>query len=93
MSVITIRGQMGSGAQEIGMSVALKLNISYVDREIIDKVARKLKLTKEEVAEKEMPPSEYSNALRGFVHYLSGSPRIPDVGLPVWEIPLNEPVI
>ncbi len=82
---------MGSGAQEIGMSVARKLNISYVDREIIDKVARKLKLTKEEVAEKEMPPS---GIFERIAEVLSTTypvhPGIPDVGLPVWEIPLND---
>ncbi len=91
MAVITIRGQMGSGAPEIGMQLAEKLGISYVDREIIARVARRLKLTKEEIAEKEMPPSGIFDRL---AEVLSTTypvhPGIPDVGLPVWEIPLND---
>jgi cytidylate kinase len=91
MSVITIRGHMGSGAPEIGMQLAEKLDINYVDREIIARVARKLKITKEEIAEKEMPPSGIFDRL---AEVLSTTypvhPGIPDVGLPVWDIPLND---
>ena len=35
MSVVTIRGRLGSGAPEIGKLVADKLHADYVDREII----------------------------------------------------------
>jgi cytidylate kinase len=35
MPVITIRGQLGSGAPEIANRVAERLHIDYVDREII----------------------------------------------------------
>jgi hypothetical protein len=32
MSLVTIRGQLGSGAPEIGKEVAHKLHFDYVDR-------------------------------------------------------------
>ena len=42
MSLVTIRGQLGSGAPEIGRKVAGKLHVDYVDREIIAQVAKRL---------------------------------------------------
>ena len=56
MSVVTIRGQLGSGAPEIGRLVADKLRVHYVDREIIAKVAARLEREKQDVIAKEMPP-------------------------------------
>ncbi len=56
MPVVTIRGQLGSGASEIGRLVADRLHIDYVDREIIAHVAELLRSPKQEIAEKEMPP-------------------------------------
>lgn len=35
MPVVTIRGQLGSGASEIGREVANRLHVDYVDREVI----------------------------------------------------------
>ena len=43
MPVITIRGQYGSWSAEIGELIAHKLNIDYVDREIIAEVAERLR--------------------------------------------------
>jgi cytidylate kinase len=92
MSLITIRGQLGSGAPEIGRQVADRLGVDYVDQEIIAGVATRLHLREEEVMEKEMPPSNLlgriSEALdRGLAYgmvYLEGA------YLPVWEIPLDD---
>jgi hypothetical protein len=56
MSVVTIRGHLGSGAPEIGKKVADRLHIDYIDREIIADVAQRLKWPKEGIAYKEMPP-------------------------------------
>src|SRR3972149_1019508 len=56
MGVVTIRGQLGSGAPEIGRLVAEGLHADYVDREIIAKVAATLEAAEEEVSAKEMPP-------------------------------------
>ena len=38
MPVVTIRGQLGSGAPEIGKLIAEKLQCDYVDREIISQI-------------------------------------------------------
>lgn len=57
MPVITIRGQMGSGAPEVGKQIATKLHIDYVDREIIERVAKRLKWPEQGILEKEAPPS------------------------------------
>jgi len=57
MPVITIRGQFGTSANDIGKLIAQKLNIDYVDREIIAGVAERLRQPSKRIAEKEMPPS------------------------------------
>ena len=57
MSVVTIRGQLGSGAPEVGRQVADRLQADYVDREIIAEVAARLQRQEQEVIAKEMPPS------------------------------------
>jgi cytidylate kinase len=55
MSIVTIRGQLGSGAPEIGKRVAERLHIDYVDKEIIAEVAALLKSPQSKIEEKEMP--------------------------------------
>src|SRR5512140_1150305 len=57
MPVITIRGQLGAGTTEIGKLIAQKLNINYVDREILAEVALRLHSPTESIVHKEMPPS------------------------------------
>ena len=57
MPIITIRGQMGSEAPEVGRRVADNLGIDYVDREIIAEVAAKLQRREQEVIAKEMLPT------------------------------------
>jgi cytidylate kinase len=47
---------MGSGAPEIGKSLADELKIDYIDREIIADVAGRLNWSNESVAYKETPP-------------------------------------
>jgi cytidylate kinase len=57
MPIVTIRGQMGSGAPEIGKIVAAQLKIDYVDREIIADVAKKLNYPEQKIEKQEMPPT------------------------------------
>jgi cytidylate kinase len=57
MSVVTIRGQLGSGAPEVGRQVADRLQADYVDREIIAEVAARRQRQEQEVIAKEMPPT------------------------------------
>jgi len=92
MPLLTIRGQLGSGAPEIGRRVADRLGVDYVDQEIIAEVATRLHLREEEVIEKEMPPSNLlgriSEALDRGVAY--GMVYLEGAYLPVWEIPLDD---
>ena len=91
MSVVTIRGQLGSGAPEIGKQVAERLHADYIDREIIAKVAARLQRQEAEVREKEMPANSLLGRIAEALEYSYAS----DVGsagayLPTWEIPLND---
>ncbi len=95
MSVVTIRGQLGSGAPEIGKLIALKLQLDYVDREIIADVAQRLKRPMAEVENKETPPAtlfgRVAEALaRGYA--VSGTAAAMSTGafLPAWEIQLDD---
>ena len=84
MSVLTIRGTLGSGAPEIGKEVAEKLNIHYIDREIIAAVAARLHRSKDIVVEKEMPPGTLSGRIAEALE-LSGASEV--AYMPSWEIP------
>ncbi len=88
MSVVTIRGQLGSGAPEIGKLIAEKLHADYVDREIIAEVAARLQRQEEEVIEKEMPPSSFL----GRIAEALGHSGVGFEGayLPLWQMPLDD---
>lgn len=99
MSVITIRGNMGSGAPEIGKLVAGKLHFDYVDREIIDKVAELLQGEKHDIEMKEMPPGSLSSRIGEALRRAYPTTRkvglLPrweyeEVSLPTWEKPVND---
>jgi cytidylate kinase len=91
MPVVTIRGQMGSGAPEIGKIIAEKLHIDYIDREIIADVANRLKWSKEGIEDKEAPPG----TLLGRITEALGrgypiGPGYTGAYLPMFEIPLDD---
>jgi cytidylate kinase len=91
MPIITIRGPLGSGAQEIGKLAAGNLHVDYVDREIIAAVAARLNRQEEEVTEKEMPPSGLFGRIAGALERGYSS----DLGfegayMHVWQIPLDD---
>ena len=91
MSVVTIRGQMGSGAPEVGRLVAARLGAEYVDREIIAQVAARLQRHEEDILEKEMPPgtvlARITDALaHGQAHGLG----IEGAYLPTWQTPVPD---
>jgi cytidylate kinase len=91
MAVVTIRGQLGSGAPEIGREIANRLKCDYVDREIIAGVAQRLHRPEDEVIEKEMPPGSVlgriAKALEDSLAYSAGAEG---AFLPTWEIPLKD---
>jgi cytidylate kinase len=91
MSIVTIRGQLGSGAPEIGKLVADKLHTDYVDREIIAQVAERLHWPEQEIVEKEMPPGTLLRRIaeamgRGYALGTGSEGAY----LPTWEIPLDD---
>jgi len=97
MSVVTIRGRLGSGAPEIGKLVADKLHADYVDREIIAEVAQLLNAQPRDVTAKEMPPGSFL----GRIAEVLGSGYIVGAGyaasndyagayLPTWQISLDD---
>ncbi|MDD5399352.1 MAG: cytidylate kinase-like family protein [Dehalococcoidia bacterium] len=91
MSVITIRGQLGSGAPEIGKLVADKLKIDYVDRDIIAMVAEQIKRSQEGVEVKEMPPGTLAGRiLEAFEHSGAISSIANGMFVPDWEPPLDD---
>ncbi len=91
MSLVTIRGHLGSGAPEIGKQVAERLHADYVDREIIAKVAARLQRQEAEVGEKESPASSLLGRIAEALEYGYASDlSAAGAYLPTWEIPLND---
>ena len=87
MPVVTIRGQMGSGAPEIGKKVADRLHIDYVDRDIIAQVAERLRWSKQGIEAKETPPGTF---LGRVAEALGSSSAYEGAYLPAWQIPLED---
>jgi len=91
MALVTIRGQLGSGAPEIGKLVADKLHADYIDREIIAQVASRLRRREEDVHAKETPPTGLLGRIaEALGHNLPLDAGIAGSYLPVWEIPLDD---
>lgn len=101
MPIVTIRGELGSGAPEIGKQVADRLHIDYIDRQIIAQVAELLGERKQDVIAKEMPPDSLWGRIAQALTYEAGlaasytlepSFAMPYSGayLPAYQIPLND---
>ena len=91
MTIVTIRGQFGSGAPEVGRQVAGKLRADYVDREIIAEVAARLHRQEREVIAKEMPHSGLLGRIAGALeHNYAFGDGIAGAYLPMWRIPLDD---
>ncbi|MDD5094465.1 MAG: cytidylate kinase-like family protein [Dehalococcoidia bacterium] len=90
MHTVTIRGQSGSRPAEIGRLVADRLQIDYVDREIIAEVASRLHRQKQDIAAKEMPSTSLLDRIAEALER-SHAPGFGEVYLPTWETPLNDP--
>ncbi len=91
MSVVTIQGQLGSGAPEVGKQVADRVHADYVDREIIAEVAARLHRQEREVIAKEMPPTSLLGRIaealeRSFVY----GDGMAGAYMPIGQIPLDD---
>jgi len=91
MSLVTIGGQLGSGAPEVGKIVADRLRADYIDRQIIAGVAERLKRKEEEVIAKETPPGTLFGRVAEALgrNYALGD-AFAGAYLPVWQLPLND---
>jgi cytidylate kinase len=91
MDVVTIRGQLGSGASEVGRQIADKLHADYVDRELIAEVATRLKCEEQEVIAKEMPPTSLLGRIAGALqHNYAFGDGLTGAYLPISEMPLAD---
>jgi len=91
MPVITIRGQMGSGASEIGHQVARLIQGDYVDRQVIAEVAELLKRPEAQVEAKEqIPPQLLQRIMEPLRKALTRSGSIDSAYLRTWEEPLDD---
>jgi cytidylate kinase len=91
MSVVTIRGQLGSGAREVGRQVAESLHADYVDREIIAEVAARLHREEEEVIEKEIPPRGFlSRIAEALGHSYGFADGFDGAYLSIAQMPLDD---
>jgi cytidylate kinase len=91
MSVVTIRGRLGSGAPEVGKQVAEKLQADYVDREIIARVALRLHREEQEVIAKEMLPSSLLGRIaEALGHSYGFDEGFEGAYLPISEMPLDD---
>jgi cytidylate kinase len=91
MPVITIRGQMGSGAPEIGHQVARLIQGDYVDRQVIAGVAELLKRPEAQVEAKEqIPPQLLQRIIEPLRKALTRSGSIDSAYLRTWEEPLDD---
>jgi cytidylate kinase len=88
MTVVTIRGTMGSGTPEIGRLIAERLHIAYVDREIIAQVATQIKRPKQDIAAKEIPPGSLLGRISEALEHNAYSRA--SAYLPTWELPLED---
>ena len=91
MAVVTIRGQLGSGAPEVAKHIADRLQADYVDREIIAKVAARLQREEEEVKAKETPPTTLLGRIaEALEHSYAFGDGVAGAYLSLGEIPLED---
>jgi cytidylate kinase len=89
MSVVTIRGQLGSGAPQIGRKIAEAFHFDYMDREIITRIAERLKRPRKTIIAKEILPISLKERIATFIeHDFAGTsplarPSIEDHALPL----------
>jgi len=91
MSLVTIRGQLGSGAPEIARQIADRLQANYVDREIIAEVAARLQRKEEEVEAKEMPATSLLGVIaEALEHNYAFGDALAGAYLSLGKIPLED---
>jgi CMP/dCMP kinase len=91
MPVITIGRQFGAGGKAVGEMLARRLKADILDSQLIDKVAQRLQLPKEEVEAEDEQPGSLLHRLLMALGSASGEPMIPP-DTTVWNPPNVDPV-
>ena len=91
MPVITIGRQFGAGGSTVGTMLARELNADLLEDKIIDEVARRLELPKEEVEAADEQPGSLLSRLLIALGSASGEPMIPPEAA-AWTPPNADPV-
>ncbi len=93
MAIVTIRGQMGSGAPEIGREIARAISGEYVDRQILENVAQLLGRPARQIDEKEnIPPRLTRRILAALQKSLERSGSTESAYSHTWQEPLDDAV-
>src|SRR5438034_964435 len=91
MPVITIGRQFGAGGATVGRMLADRLKIDFLDSQIIDEVARRLQLPKEEVEAEDEQPGSLLARLLVALGSASTEPLIPAEAGAAWTPPNAAP--
>lgn len=91
MPVVTIRGQLGSGASDIGRKVARIIKGDYIDREILESIAQLVGHPVERVAEKERVPTRLVQRITSVLtEAFERSGSIESAYSHTWQEPLDD---
>ena len=91
MPVITIGRQYGAGGATVGQMLARRLKADFLDSKIIDEVARRLQLPKEEVEAEDEQPGSLLARLLVALGSASTEPLIPAEAGSAWTPPNASP--
>jgi CMP/dCMP kinase len=91
MPVITIGRQFGAGGKTVGEMLARRLKVDVLDSQLIDEVAQRLQLPKEEVEAEDEQPGSLLHRLLMALGSASGEPMIPPETT-AWNPPNVDPV-
>jgi cytidylate kinase len=91
MPVITIGRQFGAGGSTVGEMLARELKTDLLESKLIDEVARRLELPKEEVEAADEQPGSLLSRLLIALGSASGEPMIPPEAA-AWTPPNADPV-
>jgi cytidylate kinase len=91
MPVITIGRQFGAGGRTVGEMLAKRLKVDVLDSQLIDEVAQRLQLPKEEVEAEDEQPGSLLHRLLMALGSASGEPMIPPETA-AWNPPNVDPV-
>src|SRR6202140_1356938 len=91
MPVITIGRQFGAGGRTVGEMLAQRLTLEVLDSQLIDEVAHRLQLPKEEGEAEDEQPGSLLHRLLMALGSASGEPMIPPETT-TWNPPNVDPV-